>query len=213
MRCFEYLLRRWQFCLRANVSAITVALMLLVFTTGSQAKIVYTPVDVTIGSGGDIKIDLNHDGIKDFDIKAAGSGVYCGMSSGGFHGVVTVTPRTGDGVVASGGNAAALASGIHVGSGLTFDKYAALMTNFQLSRGCGFYIKGNWCAWNRYAYSCSKTGYLGFEFLVNGQTHYGWAYVTISADILGGGFHVTLKGFAYETIAGQGITTGQTTGV
>src|SRR5205823_5996531 len=151
-------------------------------------------------SNGHIKIDLNHDGTRDFDIQAAASGVYCGTGSGGVHAVVTVTPNTGDGVVASGGNAAALASGIRVGPGVAFYKSQALMTNSLLSRGCGSYRYGNWCS--GYAYACSRTAYLGLEFLVNGQIHYGWAYVSVSASIFNG-LSVTLKGYAYETIAGH----------
>ena len=96
-----------------------------------------------------------------------------------------------------------------VSSQFTFYKYQSLMTNFLLSRGCGSYRNGNWCS--GYVYSCSKTAYLGLKFLVNGQTHYAWAYVTISGS-LRSGLSVRLRGFAYETIAGHAINTGQTSG-
>jgi hypothetical protein len=191
------------------IAALTFGVCLLAVPTQSEAKIVYTAVDVSVNSG-HIKIDLNHDGTKDFDIQAAASSVYCGTGSGGIHAVVTIAPNTGDGVVVSGGtSAAALASGVSVASGLAFDKYQSLMTNSLLSRGCGSYRNGNWCS--GYAYSCSKTAYLGLKFLINGQTHYGWAYVTVSGSLFSG-LTVTLRGFAYDTIAGHAITTGQTSG-
>jgi hypothetical protein len=176
--------------------------------TRSEAKIIYTAVTKTPVNG-HIKVDVNHDGIKDFDIQAAVAAVYCGTGSGGIHAVVTVLPATGDAVVANLGNATALDTGVRVGPALTFYKYQALMTNSLLSRGCGSYRTGNWCI--GYAYSCGRAAYLGLKFLVNGQTHYGWAFVTVNASIFNG-LRVTLEGFAYETIAGQGITTGQTSG-
>jgi len=195
---------------RSNlIAALTFAASVLAVSTRSEAKIVYTAVDVTANSG-HIKFDLNHDGIKDFDIQAAANAVYCG-TGGGVHGVVTITPTTGNGVVVSGGFlAAALGSGISVGPALAFQKYQSLMTNFLLSRGCGgSYRDGNWCS--GFIYYCSRTAYLGLKFVVNGQTHYGWAYVIVSGSITSG-LTVTLRGFAYETIAGYAITTGQTSG-
>ncbi|HVU38154.1 MAG TPA: hypothetical protein VHC95_07460 [Opitutales bacterium] len=41
--------------------------------------------------------------------------------------------------------------------------------------------------------------YVGFEFLINGFTHYGWAEISISAD------SVTVKNWAYESTAGMSI--------
>lgn len=184
--------------------------LLTIFAKPAGAKIVYTPVNTTLTGGGHVKIDLNHDAVKDFDIQGAVSALVCGLGHG-VHGVVTITPRTGDGVLASGSNAAALASGIQVGPTGTFSNYQSLMTNFFFSRGCGSsYRYGNWCHGS--LYSCSGAGYLGLEVLVNGQKHYGWAYVTVTGSLFNG-LSVTLKGFAYETIAGRAITTGQTSGV
>lgn len=37
--------------------------------------------------------------------------------------------------------------------------------------------------------------YVGFEFLINGFTHYGWAEISISTD------SVTVKNWAYESAA------------
>jgi hypothetical protein len=136
------------------------------------------------------------------------------MGSGGVHGVVTITPTTGDGEIASGTNAIPLVSGISVGPTGAFLNSPSLMTNFFFSRGCGStYLYGSWCHRSS-GYRCSGAGYLGLRFLINGQVHYGWAYVTVTGGLIGGpGLSVTLQSFAYETIAGRGITTGQTSGV
>ncbi|HEV2424517.1 MAG TPA: hypothetical protein VGZ29_06800 [Terriglobia bacterium] len=51
--------------------------------------------------------------------------------------------------------------------------------------------------------------YLGFEFKLNGQVHYGWARLSVRN---GGGFTIiaVLNGYAYNTAAGQPIFAGQT---
>src|SRR5205823_13692186 len=113
--------RLWILWASNVIVTLTFAITVLMISSRSEAKVIYSAVDVTVNNG-HIKIDLNHDGTRDFDIQAAASGVYCGTGSGGVHAVVTVTPNTGDGVVASGGNAAALASGIRVGPGVAFYK-------------------------------------------------------------------------------------------
>lgn len=185
----------------------------MIFVKPASATIVYTPVNTTLTGSGHIKIDLNHDGIKDFDIQGAAAGLYCGTGGGGVHGVVTITPTTGDGEIASGTNATPLVSGISVGPNGAFSNSGSLMTNFLLGRGCGsMYLYGNWCHRSA-AYRCAGAGYLGLRFLINGQVHYGWAYVTVTGGLLGPALSVTVKSFAYETIAGRGITTGQTSGV
>jgi len=186
--------------------------LLTIAAQPAAAKIIYTPVNTTLTGGGHIKINLNHDGIRDFDIQAAVSGFACGLGHG-LHGVVTVTPMTGDGVLANGTNAAALAGGISVGPTGTYSNSQSLMTNFFLSRGCGgAYQSGSWCHLMS-PYSCLGGGYLGLRFLLNGQMHYGWANVGVRGSLVNGGLSVTLISFAYETIAGRGIVTGQTSGV
>ncbi|MCA6363389.1 MAG: T9SS type A sorting domain-containing protein [Bacteroidetes bacterium] len=51
--------------------------------------------------------------------------------------------------------------------------------------------------------------YIGVRFAAGSQTHYGWARLSVSAD----GGTITLKEYAYNTTAGQGIVAGQTTAV
>ena len=58
--------------------------------------------------------------------------------------------------------------------------------------------------------------YLGVNFQVNGQTHYGWARLSVLLHCGRGGgctFVVTLTGYAYETIPGKSINAGQTSGL
>ena len=63
-------------------------------------------------------------------------------------------------------------------------------------------FKGQWInATNRY---------LGLKFKIHGQTHYGWARLSIQYENFT--FAATLTGYAYETIPNKAITAGETKG-
>jgi probable HAF family extracellular repeat protein len=176
----------------------------------STGGIVYTPTNVTISGDGSIKLDLNHDGITDFTITASDGYSMCYFANE-FHGTDTLFPATGNGVVASNGSVAALGSGTLVGSSDSFQTTQTLIGSFVFGPGfppCLSYLRG-WCHGTISSKSCSRTAYMGLEFKINGQVHYGWAYLEIYAAAPGT-FNTTLKGFAYETVAGRAITTDQT---
>jgi len=48
-----------------------------------------------------------------------------------------------------------------------------------------------------------KSGYIGFSFKINEAIHYGWFYATVTND----GLSYTIKDYAYNTTAGQGLLT------
>jgi hypothetical protein len=50
-------------------------------------------------------------------------------------------------------------------------------------------------------------GYLGLKFIVNGETHFGWARLKFS-DF----FQTTLTGYAYESTPNKAVIVGQTSG-
>jgi hypothetical protein len=138
---------------------------LLAFVPTATAEVVYTPVNVTISGNGSIKIDLNHDGISDFVIRSVSQLTVCG-DRGGLIGSTKITPTTGNGIVVSYLNfAELLGSGIPIGAGADFYKAQTVVTQFFICSS-GTHTAG---------------GYLGLEFQINGQTHYGWAQVNIYA--------------------------------
>lgn len=184
-------------------------------TLPAVAKIVYTPVNVTIVKNGSIKIDLNHDGIVDFTIASNAGAFPCtGTTVTRFAGLDTLFPATGNSVV--GAPVAPLASGTLVGTSDTFqtqsviDSFSyAVVISTQPPRFCFSYSHG-WCPNPGFAGTCSRTAYMGLAFKINGQIHYGWAELSIK--VARGVFDTTLIGFAYETVAGQAIATGATSG-
>ncbi len=48
-----------------------------------------------------------------------------------------------------------------------------------------------------------KSGYIGFSFKINGNTHYGWFYVIVNSD----GYSYTILNYAYNTNPNEGLKT------
>lgn len=170
----------------------------------SEAKVVYTPANVVIQSS--YNLDVNNDGITDFTIQNIGKFTNrCNE-----YAYVDELPASGNGVVpyeVNGAWAAALSQGAQIGPGQQFWESSGLtMTSFSLH--CPFEsFEGPWLD--------VVNHYLGLSFQVNGQTHYGWARLSVLLHCGRGGgcaFVVTLTGYAYETIPGKSINAGQTSG-
>ena len=157
-----------------------------------QARVVYTPVNVNLPTNGFYPIDLNHDGITDFTFHIESS--FCPY---GPHIHYLWVEPNGAGIVGSY-DASALQSGVPIDFRQSFYRSSALMYQRPLGPGCGT-IQGQW-------YQVYRR-YLGLEFLIAGQVHYGWAELSTNSTT---GVN-TLYGFAYETIPLWGILTGQTT--
>ncbi len=146
-------------------------------------------------------MDLNHDGVRDFALHSSSGVTSCG-DRGGLGGFARITPSTGNGVVVSvGDSAAVLPKGVPIDDTATFYHAQAIVTSFLLC------VEGQ---------HIQVAGYLGLEVLIDGQMHYGWAQISIYASFgssMRNSMTTTLVGFAYETIPGQSINTGQTSGV
>ena len=162
----------------------------------AAAEIVYTPVNATISGTGNIKLDLNHDGIPDFVLRSVSTLTICG-NRGELRGVTRLTPKSGGGVVVSDLDfAAVMPAGIPVGKNSMFYDKKTIVTQFFI---CSAGTK-------------DVSGYLGVEFPLNGKLHYGWLQISIHARFFqtAGDMETTLLDFAYETVAGKEIETGQT---
>lgn len=175
-----------------------------VLTIPTCAEIVYTPVNVGIGVDGHYHIDLNGDGITDFTIRNHDWDVTCIGWPGSIHNdKLAATHPKGNELVKVNGGAAALPEGVEVGPDQVFTT-GGLMLEYASGwirlYGMCDYSPHSWGPW-----SYVTSAYLGVEFLINGEIHYGW----IASS---GGLTPTVTGFAYETVPNQSIVTGQTTG-
>ena len=161
----------------------------LALATPSEAEIVYTPANVRIPAR--LKLDLNNDGIADFELMS---------TSFGHGGGQLVAPVVhGNKVVGFGSYASALVPGVTVGSGGPFAHRAqgTFMANWIESSG----VISSFGPWRN-----TRNRYLGFKFLINGAVHFGWARLSVDTN------HMLLTGYAYETVANKAIVAGKTSG-
>jgi hypothetical protein len=182
-------------------------MVLLIALLPAAAEVVYTPVNASIAIGDSYSVDLNHDGVADFTLRSRVLQSYCQFGNGAAWSL-TVTPALGNGVViAVSDRAAALVQGTGVGRTQSFSFGTALMTELDWGH-CGRGLYGEWLGY--------PDRYLGLEFRRPGSSglYYGWAKLTDAAYVdEHGNLHARtiVQGFAYETVAGRRILTGQTT--
>jgi hypothetical protein len=190
---------------------------MLALAQPADAKIVYTPAHVVVGSHHPLRLDLNHDGIVDFAILNTFSPEFnyhtlfacqnARLSSGsrGFYICYGSTNMVRITDVQHKFEAAALTRGAKIqsrnnfaGSGLMGVVYYSFMSD---TRWDGLWFNGGKGVKNRY---------LGLKFNIKGQIHFGWARLTVATTKHD--FKATLTGYAYETVPGKGIIAGQTEG-
>ncbi|MGA8432766.1 MAG: hypothetical protein WB729_23270 [Candidatus Sulfotelmatobacter sp.] len=162
----------------------------------AQAKVVYTAVNVTISPHSAVPLDLNNDGVSDFII----SNWFYGHAS---H-LSIVDQGPGNQVFGKNGvndgPAAALFLGVPIGPKGAFQDNGSMAQQASVS-GISSGGDGPWAnVTNRY---------LGLKFSVNGETHFGWARLTVKTR---GGVFATLTGYAYETVPNKAIEAGAKSG-
>jgi hypothetical protein len=190
--------------------AATGAVGVLALVPPSEAKIVYTPIHKTIKLHQHYNLDLNHDGITDFTLELnsfhtrntsafstlrlvptkpnAAEGGSHGTSCGGGHG--------------AGPYAFALGQGALISPKHPFHGNPNLMgvagTIDDFSVFCGPWLD-------------VKNRYLGLQFQIRGETHFGWARLNVASTPISI-TSATLTGFAYETIPNKPINAGKIEG-
>jgi hypothetical protein len=174
---------------------------LLAVAQPAQAEVVYTPVQQVIGYNGVYGLDLNHDGTVDFLIQQWNYGNWASNNQ------LLADPAVGNGVEGIRRAAAVLQSGQPIGPSQNFiagDQNGEVMLSVtHTTTGGPSHLHGSWA-------NVSNL-YLGLKFQISGQTHYGWARVSVQRK----GFHflATLTGYAYETTPNTAIKAGQTSGL
>jgi len=181
----------------------------LVLGQTAEAKIVYTPADTNITPDHTIPLDLNHDGIVDFGFRDVNRRSH---PYGFDHtGILSVIPANQANKIegysrTNGHYASALRAGVSIGPNAKFTTGPNIMATTFIDTGrvrpSNSVCNGPWTA--------GATRYLGLQFLIKGQVHFGWARLDVNCKDL----HVfaTLSGYAYETVANKAIIAGQTKG-
>jgi hypothetical protein len=162
----------------------------------AAAKVVYTAVNVTISPHSAVPLDLNNDGVNDFIISNWFYGHASHLSIVDHAAENQVFGKNG----VNDGPAAALFFGVPIGPKGAFQDNGSMAQQASVS-GISSGGDGPWAnVTNRY---------LGLKFSVNGETHYGWARLTVKAK---GGVFATLTGYAYETVPNKAIEAGEISG-
>ena len=187
-------------------AATAVGVGLLAAAQPAEAKVVYTPANVTLDRNSSYSLDLNNDGIPDFEITEFYSEPVVRLPLGYHSNALDITPRKQPNrVVAMTSNgrpyAAALPARNQVGPASPFQAgYSSQLLAHSGGSAYSTFFDGPWFK--------QPKAYLGVKFVIDGETHYGWVRVTVGSYIES----YTIVGYAYETVPNTPISTGQTAG-
>jgi hypothetical protein len=215
-------------------AAAAAGVSLLATTNSAEAKIVYTPANVTIPvNGSPVLLDLNHDGIADFvfwNLKEGSTGsnrdsmLYVGCAPVPVSNYNSTCRYRGNEIWGKGFVYQRFASALDPGFSVRPDKSffqqgpklhylpafgpVALMANLRAFYSYLGPLVGSFTS-GQWLYT--KHRYLGLRFMIGGQVHYGWARLAVTREG-STGFQATLTGYAYETIPDKPIISGKTKG-
>ncbi len=168
---------------------------LLALATPAAAQIVYTPAHERLKTESFLSLDLNHDGVTDIgltnEINSYSASVSQMVFASGWNQNAVITSHSV--------RALALPIGAPIGSTQPFFIVGFMATAWHSIMG-RHESNGNWAN--------VENRFLGIRFSINGETHYGWARLTV--EIENNSVITLLTGYAYNTVAGQKILAGQT---
>lgn len=184
-------------------AAIAAGVSILALAAPSEASVVVTKTHQTIPINGRISIDLNKDGVTDFNIKMSN---YFDFS---FRDSVRVIPMAGGGVVGYNGGIGPYASALALGANIgpsdhfrvgTYGVVVERSTGEAFSTHTTRNLYGKWGG-------DPQNRYVGVKFQIHGATHYGWIRMTVNTDFPAG-MSATITAYAYETVANKAIKAG-----
>jgi len=199
-------------------TAATAAGVGILAATPAEAKVVVTQTNTAISPS--VALDLNHDGIIDFNLTkwVAGASIEAfsyllvchEMYQRASHQCLSSSSQANDANVVRGTSAGALdlPFGAPIGPGQQFagTKGRVTMGGRHVISSASFHEQtwyGPWVAGG----AGVKNRYLGLKFKIGSQFHFGWARVTVTTTA-SHGFSAVLTGYAYETIPGKAIHAG-----
>jgi hypothetical protein len=182
-----------------SMAAAAASVSMLALAHPAEAEVVITHKVIPVNNG-TVSIDINHDGIADFQLSELGS-------NGSLF--LRVAPLTGGAVVLGppiNSYAAALKRDVMIGpfahfsskGGATLE--AASIVEVYVGSGFSsiyFKFRGDWG-------SNPQNRYLGVKFLIDGETHYGWVRMTVDTGAESG-FYSQIDSYAYETVPNTAI--------
>jgi hypothetical protein len=158
----------------------------------ADAKVVYTPTNISMGFDTPQPVDLNGDGIADVSLVLYPLDKSFGMFA---------NAPAGNGVRLAGFQAAAGFFGVPVGPGEKFGgSFVGLYYKvFGYGNSSSYGVDGPWAN--------VSNRYMGVKFVIAGTTHYGWVRMTTSKSAA-----PLITGYAYETTPNTSIKDGAISG-
>jgi len=167
------------------------------FFSAAHAQIIYTDVDPDQTCNGNCtyNLDLNNDGVTDFQLQTT-AGTSCGGHPGNS---VHVLPDTFNRIVNSNAYPAKLDTSILISLNSSWNPALTqiLSAHFWMPNyngGCHEVSFNHWVN--------ASDGYLGLEINVAGQYYYGWAQLSVGLGT------VTIRDYAYNSISDSSILAG-----
>ena len=178
---------------------------MLALTQSVEAEVVYTPAHHVINANQTYRLDLNQDGTPDFELKNVFN-----TFSGNSAGYLQVLPGRNANEVWAAAHAPGCGSEILCAAGLRKGDSVGPTGAFKPDFPGGERMVASDIVSSNSGSWLNVTRYLGLKFVIEGQTHYGWARLTVTGQRFM--ITATLTGYAYETTPGKAIFAGATTG-
>ena len=180
------------------VAAAAAGVSMLALAQPAEAEVVVTRAHLIPTQNNPIAVDLNKDGIADFQFSL---GIY--NSYGVFAAYLNVLGLTGGKVVGSPGPhfpyASALLRRTKIGPSAHFSSRAVTVERSLASSHFSRRTYGKWGG-------NPTNRFLGVKFLIDGATHFGWVRLTVVSTQWP--ISATITGYAYETIPNKPIPAG-----
>jgi hypothetical protein len=179
-----------------SLAASAAGVSLLALIPPAQAKIVFTAANVKITPSHKLAIDLNHDGVKDFELVDTPVGSFESLAIHPLHSGNAVAQANRDCNPSVG--VAALKAGALIGKGQIFSRNVYCMAQYIGADGGSL---GPWAGGIAHRY-------VGAKFMINGRAHFGWIRLSVTPAP----FVAHMTGYAYETMPNKPIIAGKTEG-
>ena len=192
-----------------GIAAGVTGLGLLGTAPAAEGDIIYTQANTAFGPNSFTSFDLNHDGVADFGIEDFG---FFSQSTHGFRsiGSLALSPAPGNaGLFRTSATyhfpfLAPLGAGSPIGPKALWTSFGGLRAGYF-----GLFCDYRSCTHLERGYWQNSSAFMGLKFLIDGQTHYGWAELETYQSRGTGGYDGTLISFAYETVPNRGLLAGQ----
>jgi hypothetical protein len=190
-----------------SAAAIAAGVGVLALAQPADAEVVITKKNLPITMGAfapvPVLIDLNHDGISDFQFS-----LYT-FAYHSFDADLTVTALNGGRVVGQPGSRGSYASALVRGSKIGPSAHFSSRGEAIIERSHGLF-RSSHSSETRHTYGKwsgdSPNRYLGVKFLIQGATHYGWVRLTVNSTREA--ITATITAYAYETIPNKRVQVG-----